>query len=543
MMMVMMIKSFILFCVVILLSACNSKNQTSNIIQKYELANNKNLNFKNIDSKWIQVNNKNEPCKVYVEVDSQNNHTQKSEYKIFWDGECKNGYANGLGREFEKGILIDNESIVVYENAPIKKPKYFYQKLNLKNIEIKGNFDKGFKTFTSFKNNKEIKRYGLFDNAKNTHLIAYENNDKEFYKKIYPNFNYEIIFDKTKNDYLFYLNNKNSKLKINDTTKRKNLINEIIDAKEMSIKASKKSDLIISQYKNKICKEYISVNFMDDYEYKSICPKLTQSVNTYISKENKKDELDFLLQNSSQEKIKKNSYAIVLGIEDYLLESNVNYSQNSAKMFSRYANKVLGVPNENIWEFINDRETSSGFIKAQWIDFLNIIPKDATVYFYYSGHGVPGNDGNAYILPSDTNAETIVLDKQFRLSNIYKSLNDTKAKRIVAFVDSCFSGKDDNGNLLFGGVAPILRHNPLNIEKSKMTLITAGGANEFSNQYKEKQHRLFSFYLMKGLAKGFTSSEELFKYIRKNVLDKSRKIGYAYKQIPEISGLRNIQIK
>lgn len=521
----------------------NSSNDISNLEKKLILESKITNTQNNINSKWIQASNKNEECKVYVQIENKNDRTLDENFKIFWDGDCKNGYAIGLGREFEKNSQPISESIAIYKNPPFEKPNYYYTKSNLNSLEIKGDSSLGYKVITSEKDKYLIKRYVHFNDDKSFSLINYEDQSTEVFKKIYPNFNYEIIYNKSNNNYSFYLNDGFKKSIIKDIDKRKNIINEVLNAKEKAIEASKKSDLTISQYKNKICKDYISVNFMDDYEYKSICPNTINKIDTYISKENTKDELDFLLQNSQDMRLNKNSYAIILGIEDYLLESNVNYSKNSANMFSKYANKILGVPSENIWSFIKDRETSSGFIKAQWIDFLSMIPKDSTIYFYYSGHGVPGNDGNAYILPSDTNAETIVLDKQFMLSNIYKNLNKSNAKKIVAFIDSCFSGKDDNGNLLFGGVAPVLKYNPTEIDKSKITLLTAGGANEFSNQYKEKQHRLFSFYLMKGLAKGYTNSEDLFNYVKKNVLDKSRKIGYAYKQIPEISGVRNINLR
>jgi hypothetical protein len=254
------------------------------------------------------------------------------------------------------------------------------------------------------------------------------------------------------------------------------------------------------------------------------------------------ENLSSLLNNSKETKKNPKAYAIVFGVEDYMLESNVNYSQNSAMMFMQYANKLLGVPDDNIWAFVGNK-TSSGFIKSQWNDFLSLIEPDATVYFYYSGHGVPGSDGNAYILPSDTNAETATNDKTFMLKNIYSNLSKTKAKKVVAFVDSCFSGKDDKGSLLFDGVAPVLKVKKTTFDKSKMTIFTAGSSKNFSNQYKEKKHRLFSYYLMKGLAKGKTDTQELFTYVKKNVANKSRKLGSSYLQIPELMGKSNGSVK
>jgi hypothetical protein len=254
------------------------------------------------------------------------------------------------------------------------------------------------------------------------------------------------------------------------------------------------------------------------------------------------ENLASLLQNAKASKKNPKAYAVIFGIEDYMLEPNVNYSQNSAMMFMQYANKVLGVPDEHIWAFVGNK-TTSGFIKSQWSDFLSLIEKDATVYFYYSGHGVPGNDGEAYILPSDTNAQTATSDTTFMLKNLYHNLSNSDAKKVIAFIDSCFSGKDDEGKLLFKGVAPVLKSKKINFDESKMTIFTAGSSSDFSNQYKEKKERLFSYYLMKGMALGKTDAKELYTYVRSNVANQSRKLGAAYSQIPQVMGNTQTSIK
>ncbi len=69
------------------------------------LENNENIkkelaNFKP-QVKWIQPNNKKEDCKIYVGVNPEDDKTTKSGYSLYWDGECKKGYASGLGREIE----------------------------------------------------------------------------------------------------------------------------------------------------------------------------------------------------------------------------------------------------------------------------------------------------------------------------------------------------------------------------------------------------------------------------------------------------------
>lgn len=68
---------------------------------------------------WVQPKNKKEACKVYVGYSDKNPQNDYS-YKLFWDGECKNGYAYGLGREIEKANLTDRWQIGIYEKGKAK---------------------------------------------------------------------------------------------------------------------------------------------------------------------------------------------------------------------------------------------------------------------------------------------------------------------------------------------------------------------------------------------------------------------------------------
>jgi hypothetical protein len=153
----------------------------------------------NIIVKWIQATNKKEPCKIHVGILNQNDRTNDPEYKIFWDGKCKNGYAYGLGREFEKGILTNMEAIAIYSGKK-EEPKYYIQKNNLKNILIEGNINNGYIVKTFIKNeglNFDISyQYGfLYSKSLLPALIIYSSSfsDNLVFIKGYPNFAYRII--------------------------------------------------------------------------------------------------------------------------------------------------------------------------------------------------------------------------------------------------------------------------------------------------------------------------------------------------------------
>ena len=102
---------------------------------------------------------------MYVGTSSQNDRTNDPEYKIFWDGNCKKGYAYGLGREFERGTLTNMEAIAIYSGKK-EEPKYFIQKYNLNNILMEGDLTNGYFVRTLIKDeglNFDINyQYGFF---------------------------------------------------------------------------------------------------------------------------------------------------------------------------------------------------------------------------------------------------------------------------------------------------------------------------------------------------------------------------------------------
>jgi len=73
------------------------------------------------------------------------------------------------------------------------------------------------------------------------------------------------------------------------------------------------------------------------------------------------------------------TYALIIGNEDYSTyqkdltdEVNVDFVENDAKIFKEYANKTLGIPNDNITLLINARATEM----HREIKKLNLIAKN-----------------------------------------------------------------------------------------------------------------------------------------------------------------------
>lgn len=277
---------------------------------EYEKIKNKFTNFKS-PIKWIQAANKKEKCKMFVGYNPNNDRTVKDGYKIYWDGKCKNGYAYGLGREFEKGLLTNLEAIAIYSGEE-KEPEYYIQKDKLNNISMEGNINNGnfVKTTIEDNNMKFNIWYQYGHHAHKPGEIGMFINSSPFsdqitYIKAYPNFGY-VIGDHTNNDlaninYVYNMvdgktkqingftfevaknNHRYAGEKINGQAQRRvqlpqsyvnhfvNILNQVKNAGQVSINEQRKAQMVKTQYKNNICKDSIKVNFINNNEYKAIC--------------------------------------------------------------------------------------------------------------------------------------------------------------------------------------------------------------------------------------------------------------------------------
>jgi hypothetical protein len=107
-------------------------------------------------------------------------------------------------------------------------------------------------------------------------------------------------------------------------------------------------------------------------------------------------------------------------------------------------------------------------------------------------------------------------------------------------MDSCFSGKDDKGGLLYRGVAPVLKSKKTVIDADNITIITAGQSTDFANDYRDKGQRMFSYYLIKELSDGETNLNKIYPEIKSSVKRSSLMKGIGYKQVPQIYGNKSV---
>jgi len=222
----------------------------------------------------------------------------------------------------------------------------------------------------------------------------------------------------------------------------------------------------------------------------------------------------------------KNTLAIIIGIEDYKYAPSVDFASNDARVFYQYSKSVFGIPEKNIYYRINDGATSGEFNKIfaedGWI--ARRLKKEQTdVIVYYSGHGAPDTKSEkGYLIPHDIDPN--YASTGVSLDFIYSSLSKLQAKSVTLFIDACFSGESRSEEMLVAGIRPISVKikNPI-LTTENMAVFSASTGEQYSSAYPEKQHGLFTYFLLKGLkgeAKGSDKEitlDELQNYLHKNV--------------------------
>ena len=239
----------------------------------------------------------------------------------------------------------------------------------------------------------------------------------------------------------------------------------------------------------------------------------------------------------------KTKWAILIGIEKYRNTTPATYSSHDASLMKEYLNKFAGVPEENIFLMTDDKATKSEIEILMQDRIKKLIKEGDTLYFYYAGHGIPDvGDQTPYILPSDGNPDNPRMSG-YPLERLYKDLTDLKAKNIYLFIDACFSGMSGREQkdtiLLAGRPGTLIVKDPV-IASEKIALLAASRENQISNFYKEEEHGLFTYYLLKGLIGEADINqdrkiniEELYNYVSNNVESTSRRIfGMNRYQVP-----------
>ncbi|MFY0673983.1 MAG: caspase family protein [Bacteroidia bacterium] len=252
---------------------------------------------------------------------------------------------------------------------------------------------------------------------------------------------------------------------------------------------------------------------------------------------------------------RKNSVAIVIGVEEYANTFPAKYAKNDAEVVSDYLKGKLGI--EQVETFTNDE--INGFFFTNHFDPIagelqkTIIKGETDLFVFYSGHGVPDKTTeNVYLFPHD--GRISMLEKQgYNMTEFYKNLESLGARSTTVFLDACFSGsnkpsKSTTSESLTGMRAVTIKAKPYEpwMNNENFSVFSSSSMNQTSLAFDESETGLFTYYICAGLkgeadkkenggnGDGSITNGELYNYIHNGVKETSVKISGL--QTPQFNG-------
>jgi peptidoglycan/xylan/chitin deacetylase (PgdA/CDA1 family)/uncharacterized caspase-like protein len=213
-----------------------------------------------------------------------------------------------------------------------------------------------------------------------------------------------------------------------------------------------------------------------------------------------------------------NSYAVVIGINDYQKWPKLQYAVQDAKAIRDTLVSRFGFAGERVFTLTNGEATRNNIL-ALFHDKLADaqLKKDDRIFVFFAGHGatrqLSSGRNLGYIIPVDSDPQQVSFDAipMTDLQNIAESLN---AKHVLFVMDACYSGL---GLTRGGGSGAFLRDNARRMGRQ---MLTAGGADQMVADGGPNGHSVFTWTLLQALngkadlnGDGLITATELAAYV------------------------------
>ena len=212
------------------------------------------------------------------------------------------------------------------------------------------------------------------------------------------------------------------------------------------------------------------------------------------------------------------SRALIVGINQYLTASPLEYACNDAEAISNLLVERFGFPDDKVSLLLNE-EATKGNILSEFLGCCgsNVEPDERIVVFFAGhGHTITGNRGEVgFLVPFDGDVESI--NTLIRWHELTASAELISAKHIFFVVDACYGGTVVQRHLSPG----TMRFARDMLRRFSRQVLTAGKANEVVADAggPRSGHSVFSGHLLDGLegsaasADGLITANRLMAYV------------------------------
>ncbi len=217
----------------------------------------------------------------------------------------------------------------------------------------------------------------------------------------------------------------------------------------------------------------------------------------------------------------ENTFVIILANEDYKNVAKVPFALNDGRVFAKYCQRTLGIPAANIKVHENSTYNDMRLALAWLKNVCEKYEGEASVIFYYAGHGIPdASDKSAYLLPVDGDGRYVATG--YKLDELYEKLGTMPTKSITVILDACFSGANRDGKMLASERGVALKSRP-GAPQGNMVVFSAAQGDETALPNEDEGHGMFTYYLLKKLqeTQGNITLKDLSAYVIREVGKKS----------------------
>ena len=192
------------------------------------------------------------------------------------------------------------------------------------------------------------------------------------------------------------------------------------------------------------------------------------------------------------------AYALIVGIDHYRDVPAATGARTDAERFAELAKKTLGLRDDHVRVALDDHATKTDVLGGlEWLE--KSVSPGGRVYFFFSGHGAPTPDASTFLVPYDGKPKNIA-GSAVAMSDVMKSLARTKARDVLAIVDSCFSGAGGR-SVLPPGARPLMRVKE-EAPSAQLALFTASQGDEISGPAPGEAAGVFTKFVVQALGTG-----------------------------------------
>lgn len=244
--------------------------------------------------------------------------------------------------------------------------------------------------------------------------------------------------------------------------------------------------------------------------------------------------------------LRNNTYALIIGNEEYRFASDVPAAIHDANIFAEYCRKTLGIPSDNI--HLLENATKEMIMEDELHDWLGNIPErdQKTLIVYYAGNGLPDtkNSNKAYIMPSEVRGSSP--QRGIALDQFYRMLGDLGFNQTTVFIDAGFSGLSRGSESITDGSRGVgVTAESVSPTSGNVVAFNAASGNEAALGYPQEGHGLFTYWLLKSLrdSNGVISLGTLYDRLNSNILTSAPSIKKGKTQTIEVTYSDNIAPK